>query len=166
MIVAIVWVAPHFDEPVVALAWGVLAAGILQLLVLWPALGRLGIRPTFKPGFGHPDVRRVAKLMVPTLFSSSVAQLNLLVGTIFASLLGTGSQTWLYLSDRLVEFPLGLFGVAIGTVILPHLSRRHAAADADGYSAALDWGLRLALLAGVPAALGLLLLAEPLTSVV
>lgn len=166
MISAMVWLAPHFAEPAKALAWGVLIAGILQLIVLWPALGRLGLRPTLKPGFGHPDVRRVAKLMVPTLFSSSVAQLNLLVGTMFASVLVTGSQTWLYLSDRLVEFPLGLFGVAIGTVILPHLSRRHAATDTEGYSAALDWGLRLALLVGVPAALGLLLLAEPLTSVV
>lgn len=166
MIAAMLWLAPRFAEPVKALAWAVLAAGILQLLVLWPALGRLGMRPTFRPGFGHPDVRRVAKLMVPTLFSSSVAQLNLLVGTIFASLLATGSQTWLYLSDRLIEFPLGLFGVAIGTVILPHLSRRHAATDAEGYSAALDWGLRLALLAGIPAGLGLLLLAEPLTAVV
>ena len=156
---------PEGEQPK-ALAWGVLAAGVLQLAVLWPALGRLGLRPTLKPGFGNPDVRRVAKLMVPTLFSSSVAQLNLLVGTVFASLLVTGSQTWLYLSDRLVEFPLGLFGVAIGTVILPHLSRRHAASDPAGYSAALDWGLRLALLLGVPAALGLLLLAEPLTSVV
>lgn len=166
MIAAMVWLAPRFAEPAKALAWGVLIAGILQLVVLWPALGRLGLRPSFKPGFGHPDVRRVAKLMIPTLFSSSVAQLNLLVGTIFASVLVTGSQTWLYLSDRLIEFPLGLFGVAIGTVILPHLSRRHAATDSDGYSAALDWGIRLALLAGVPAGLGLLLLAEPLTAVV
>ena len=166
VIAAMVWLAPHFAEPAKALAWGVLAAGMLQLAVLWPALGRLGLRPTLRPGFTHPDVRRVAKLMIPTLFSSSVAQLNLLVGTIFASVLVTGSQTWLYLSDRLIEFPLGLFGVAIGTVILPHLSRRHAATDAEGYSAALDWALRLALLAGVPAGLGLLLLAEPLTSVV
>ncbi len=166
MIAAMIWLAPRFDEPAKALAWGVLIAGILQLAVLWPALGRLGLRPTLKPGFHHPDVRRVAKLMLPTLFSSSVAQLNLLVGTIFASLLVTGSQTWLYLSDRLVEFPLGLFGVAIGTVILPHLSRRHAANDTDGYAAALDWGMRLAILAGVPAGLGLILLAEPLTSVV
>ena len=166
VIAAMLWLAPRFEVPAKALAWGVLAAGILQLLVLWPAMGRLGLRPTLKPGFGNPDVKRVAKLMLPTLFSSSVAQLNLLVGTIFASLLATGSQTWLYLSDRLVEFPLGLFGVAIGTVILPHLSRRHAATDAEGYGAALDWGLRLALLAGVPAALGLLLLAEPLTAVV
>ena len=166
VIAAMLWLAPRFDVPAKALAWGVLAAGILQLRVLWPSLGKLGLRPTLKPGFGNPDVKRVAKLMLPTLFSSSVAQLNLLVGTIFASLLATGSQTWLYLSDRLVEFPLGLFGVAIGTVILPHLSRRHAATDAEGYGAALDWGLRLALLAGVPAALGLLLLAEPLTAVV
>jgi putative peptidoglycan lipid II flippase len=100
------------------------------------------------------------------LFSSSVAQVNLLVGTAFAALLVDGSVDWLYYSDRLVEFPLGLFGVAIGTVILPHLSRRHAATDAEGYSAALDWGLRVALLAGVPAALGLLLLADPITATV
>lgn len=166
VIAAMLWAAPHFAEPVKALAWGVLLAGVLQLAVLWPALGRLGLRPRLKPGFAHPDVRRVARLMLPTLFSSSVAQLNLLVGTVFASLLVTGSQTWLYLSDRLVEFPLGLFGVAIGTVILPHLSRRHAATDADGYGAALDWGLRLALLLGVPAALGLFLLAGPATSAV
>ncbi|MGY0650305.1 murein biosynthesis integral membrane protein MurJ [Luteimonas sp. A537] len=166
MIVAIVWVSRYFAQPVMALAWGVLVAGVLQLALLWPALGRLGLRPRFRPGFRHPDVRRVARLMVPTLFSSSVAQLNLLVGTVFASLLVTGSQTWLYLSDRLVEFPLGLFGVAIGTVILPHLSRRHAAEDSEGYGAALDWALRMALLGGVPAAIGLLLLAEPLTAVV
>ena len=115
MIAAMLWLAPHFEVPAVALAWGVLAAGILQLLVLWPALGRLGLRPTLKPGFHHPDVRRVARLMLPTLFSSSVAQLNLLVGTVFASLLVTGSQTWLYLSDRRSN-SAGLFGVAIGTV--------------------------------------------------
>ncbi len=166
VIAAMLWLVPYFDVPVMALAWGVLAAGVLQLLVLWPALGKLGLRPKLRLGFRHPDVRRVGKLMLPTLFSSSVAQLNLLVGTVFASLLVTGSQTWLYLSDRLVELPLGLFGVAIGTVILPHLSRKHAAEDTQGYAAALDWGLRLALLAGVPAALGLLLLAEPLTAVV
>src|SRR5690606_37204239 len=135
----IVWASRYFAQPVKALAWGVLAAGVLQLVVLWPALGRLGLRPRLRAGFRHPGVRRVAKLMLPTLFSSSVAQLNLLVGTVFASLLATGSQTWLYLSDRLVEFPLGLFGVAIGTVILPHLSRRHAAEDGEGYGVALDW---------------------------
>ena len=166
VIAAMLFFSRYFDEPVKALAWGVLVAGFLQLVVLWPALGRLGLRPRLKPGFRHPDVRRVGELMLPTLFSSSVAQLNLLVGTVFALMLATGSQTWLYLSDRLVEFPLGLFGVAIGTVILPHLSRRHAATDAEGYSAALDWGMRLSLLVGMPAGVGLFALAEPLTSVV
>jgi putative peptidoglycan lipid II flippase len=104
--------------------------------------------------------------MLPTLFSSSVAQVNLLVGTAFASLLVDGSQDWLYYSDRLIEFPLGLFGVALGTVILPHLSRRHADDDVVGYNASLDWGMRTALLVGVPAGLGLMLLAEPLTATI
>ncbi len=166
MIAAMLWLAPRFQVPPQGLAWGVLVAGVLQLALLWVALGRLGLRPRLRPGFDHAEVRKVAKLMLPTLFSSSVAQINLIVGTAFASLLAAGSVDWLYYSDRLVEFPLGLFGVALGTVILPHLSRRHAAADAEGYNASLDWGLRMALLAGVPAGLGLLLLAEPITATV
>ncbi len=166
MIAAMLWLAPRFQVPPVGLAWGVLAAGFLQLALLWPALGRLGLRPRLRWGFGHPEVRKVGKLMLPTLFSSSVAQINLIVGTAFASVLAAGSVDWLYYSDRLIEFPLGLFGVALGTVILPHLSRRHAAEDSAGYSRSLDWGLRMALLAGVPAALGLLLLAEPITATV
>jgi len=166
MIAAMFWLAPRFDVPPVGLAWGVLIAGFLQLVLLWPALGRLGLRPRLRLGFRHPEVRKVGRLMLPTLFSSSVAQVNLLVGTAFASLLVDGSQDWLYYSDRLIEFPLGLFGVALGTVILPHLSRRHADADASGYSASLDWGMRTALLVGVPAGLGLMLLAEPLTATI
>ncbi|MCD9031575.1 murein biosynthesis integral membrane protein MurJ [Luteimonas sp. Y-2-2-4F] len=166
MIAAMLWLAPRFSVPPVGLAWGVLAAGFLQLALLWPALGRLGLRPRLRPGFRHPEVRKVGRLMLPTLFSSSVAQVNLIVGTAFASVLAAGSVDWLYYSDRLIEFPLGLFGVALGTVILPHLSRRHAAEDAAGYNASLDWGLRMALLAGVPAGLGLLLLAEPITATV
>ncbi|WP_082132244.1 murein biosynthesis integral membrane protein MurJ [Luteimonas sp. FCS-9] len=166
MIAAMLWLAPRFDLPPQGLAWGVLVAGFLQLALLWPALGRLGLRPRLRPGFGHAEVRKVGRLMLPTLFSSSVAQVNLIVGTAFASLLASGSVDWLYYSDRLIEFPLGLFGVALGTVILPHLSRRHAAQDAQGYSQSLDWGLRMALLAGVPAGLGLLLLAEPITATV
>ena len=166
LIAAMLWLAPRFQVPPYGLAWGVLIAGFLQLALLWPALGRLGLRPRFRAGFRHPQVRKVGKLMLPTLFSSSVAQVNLLVGTAFASLLVNGSQDWLYYSDRLIEFPLGLFGVALGTVILPHLSRRHADADAGGYNASLDWGMRMALLVGVPAALGLALLAEPLTATI
>lgn len=162
VILAMLLLARFFVVREFALAWGVFCAGLLQLLLLWPAMGRLGLRPRLRFAAGHPGVRRVFGLMLPTIFSSSVAQLNLLVGTMFASLLVANAQSWLYYSDRLVEFPLGLFGVAIGTVILPHLSRRHAAADAAGYAHALDWGLRMVCLVGIPAALGLALLAEPL----
>ncbi len=150
--------------PEKALAWGVLGAGALQMLVLWPAMGRWGLRPRLKLNFRHEGVRKVFRLMLPTIFSSSVAQVNLLVGTVFASLLVAEAQSWLYYSDRLTELPLGLFGVAIGTVILPQLSRHHADDDTAGYSRSLDWGLRMVLLVGVPAALGLALLAEPLTA--
>ena len=164
MIAAMLLVAGYFDVPEKVLAWGVLAAGILQMLVLWPAMGRLGIRPRFRFNLRHEGVRRVGRLMLPTIFSSSVSQVNLLVGTVFASLLVPAAQSWLYYSDRLTELPLGLFGVAIGTVILPQLSRHHADDDADGYSRSLDWGLRTVMLIGMPAALGLALLAEPLTA--
>ena len=166
VIAAMLALAPLFEVPPMALAWGVFAAGILQFAVLWPALGKLGLRPRFRFDRKHPGVRRVFTLMLPTLFSSSVAQLNLIVGTMFASLLATGSQTWLYLAERLAEFPLGLFGVALGTVILPHLSRKHADTDADGYAYTLDWGLRTVLLVALPAGLGLALLAEPITATV
>ncbi len=163
LIGAMLLLASRFDVPEMALAWGVLAAGILQMLLLWPALGRLGIRPRFRFNLRHEGVRRVFKLMLPTIFSSSVAQVNVLVGTMFASLLVPAAQSWLYYSDRLTELPLGLFGVAIGTVILPQLSRHHAQADETGYSRSLDWGLRMVLLLGLPAAVGLMLLSEPLT---
>lgn len=159
MTVAVGW----FSMPAWALAWGVFFAGLAQLLLLWPALRSLGLLPRLRLGFRHAGVRKVFTLMLPTLFSSSVAQLNLLIGTLFASLLVTGSQTWLYLAERLAEFPLGLFGVALGTVILPHLSRRHAATDAEGYSATLDWALRMVMLGALPAGIGLALMAEPLT---
>lgn len=163
VIAAMLFLAGHLQLPILSLAWGVLAAGALQMAVLWPALRRVGLFPRLRLDFSHPGVRKVAALMVPTLFSASVAQLNLIVGTVFASLLAEGSRAYLYYSDRLVELPLGLFGVALGTVILPHLSRRHADTDAKGFRESLDWGLRTVLLGAVPAALGLLALAEPLT---
>ncbi|WP_027071860.1 MULTISPECIES: murein biosynthesis integral membrane protein MurJ [unclassified Luteimonas] len=164
MITAALALAPRLEQPVMALAWGVLVAGVLQLGFQLPSLARLGLLPRPRWGAAHEGVRRVMKLMVPTLFGSSVAQLNLLLNTVVASMLVGGSVTWLYLGDRLLEFPLGMFGVAIGAVILPHLSRRHAAADPDGYSKALDWGLRLCLMIAVPACLGLMLCAEPLVA--
>lgn len=149
-------------EPVLALAWGVFVAGILQLVFQLPALAKLGLLPRPRWGGAHAGVRKIMRLMVPTLFGSSVAQLNLLLNTALASFLIAGSVTWLYLTDRLLEFPLGMFGVAIGTVILPHLSKRHAATDPQGFSKGLDWGFRLCLLIGIPACLGLVLCAEAL----
>ena len=162
IILAMLVLAPLFSIPAYALAWGVLLAGILQFCVMWPALARFGVKPALRLNFKHPGVQRVFKLMLPTIFSSSVAQLNLLVGTVFASALVVNAQSWLYYSDRLTEFPLGLFGVAIGTVILPHLSRQHAAENREGYNHALDWGLKMVCLIGIPAAVGLVALAEPL----
>src|SRR3546814_2892441 len=122
------------DLPVLALAWGVFVAGILQLAFQLPSLARLGLLPRPRWGVAHAGVRRIMKLMVPTLFGASVVQVNLLLNTIVASFLIGGSVTWLYYTDRLLEFPLGMFGVAIGTVILPHLSGRHASTDPEGFS--------------------------------
>lgn len=164
MIAAALALAPRMEQPVMALAWGVFAAGILQLAFHLPWLAKLGLLPRPRWGAAHEGVRRIMKLMVPTLFGSSVAQLNLLLNTVLASFLIGGSVTWLYFSDRMIEFPLGMFGVAIGTVILPHLSGRHAATDPEGFSKALDWGLRLCLLIGVPACIGLVLCAQPLVA--
>ena len=164
MIAAALGLAPLMGGSVMALAWGVFASGILQLVFQLPALSKLGLLPRPKWGLAHAGVRKILKLMVPTLFGSSVVQFNLLFNTMAASFLLSGSMTWLYYSDRLLEFPLGMFGVAIGTVILPHLSSRHAATDPDGFSKGLDWGFRLCLLIGVPACVGLILCAGPLMS--
>jgi putative peptidoglycan lipid II flippase len=162
MIAAALWWAPYFQVPVTSMAWAVLFAGIVQLAVQLPVLAKLGLLSWPRWGWGAPEVRKVMRLMVPTLFGSSVAQVNLLFDTLIAAHLITGSQSWLTQSDRLLEFPLGMFGVALGTVILPSLSRHHVNTDHAGFSRALDWGLRTTLLIAVPAMLGLVLLAEPL----
>jgi putative peptidoglycan lipid II flippase len=164
MIAAALWLAPLMDGSVVALGWGVFAAGVLQLAFHVPSLLKLGLLPRPRWGAAHAGVRRIMKLMVPTLFGASVVQFNLLLNTWVAAILVSGSVSWLYYSDRLLEFPLGMFGVAIGTVILPHLSSRHAATDPDGFSRGLDWGFRLCVLIGVPAALGLIVCAGPLVA--
>ncbi len=162
MIAAALWLAPLMGGSVIALGWGVFVAGILQLVFQLPALSRLGLLPRPRWGVAHAGVRKIMKLMVPTLFGSSVVQFNLLFNTWAAAFLLSGSVSWLYYSDRLLEFPLGMFGVAIGSVILPHLSSRHAATDPNGFSKGLDWGFRLCVLIGVPACLGLILCAKPL----
>ncbi|KAF3976959.1 MAG: murein biosynthesis integral membrane protein MurJ [Methylococcales symbiont of Iophon sp. n. MRB-2018] len=164
MIVAAIWLAPLMPDPIVALAWGVFVAGIVQLLFQLPALHHLGLLPRLKLGFKDEGVKRILKLMVPALFAVSVTQINLLLDTLIASFLVAGSVSWLYYSDRLVEFPLGIFGIALATVILPNLSKNHAANDPVAFSKSMDWALRLVLLIGVPASVGLLMLAEPMLS--
>ena len=166
LIAAAVGLAPRFDEPVTALAWGVLAGGAAQLAFQLPFVWRIRmlVRPRLR--LAHEGVRRIVRLIVPAVLGVSVAQVNLLVDTQFASYLETGSISWLYYSDRLMEFPLGVFGIALATVALPTLAVRHAHGDASGFDATLDWALRLVLVIAVPAALGLGLLALPMISTV
>jgi putative peptidoglycan lipid II flippase len=164
MIAGALWLSPRLQTPILALGWAILIAGILQLLFQLPQLGQLDLLALPRWGASHPDVRKVMRLMVPTLFGSSVAQVNLLLDTIIASLLVAGSQTWLSQADRFLELPLGVFGIALGTVILPTLARHHVNTDHDGFSRALDWGLRTTLMIAVPAMLGLMLLSVPLVA--
>ena len=162
LIAAAVLFSEKMDVPVKALAWGVFAAGIAQLLIQVPALMRLGVLPRPRWGWRHSGVRKILRLMIPTLIGSSVAQVNLLLDMVIATFLVSGSVTWLYYSDRLLEFPLGVFGVALSTVILPNLSRKFASNNPQAFSATLDWALRLALIITLPAALGLMVLATPI----
>ncbi|PKM22153.1 MAG: murein biosynthesis integral membrane protein MurJ [Gammaproteobacteria bacterium HGW-Gammaproteobacteria-14] len=164
LIAAALFVTPFFSEPrmAVALAWGVLVAGVLQLMFQLPFLMRLGLMPRPQVAWKDPGVKRILTLMAPAIFGVSVSQINLLLDTVLASLLETGSVTWLYYSDRLVELPLGIFAIAIGTVILPSLSKKHAASSTEDFSRTLDWALRLVVLVGLPAGLALLVIAKPL----
>ncbi len=162
LIAAAVWLAPRLETGVLALALAVPVAGALQLLLQLPFVWRRGALTWPWPDWHDPGVRRILRLMGPTLFSTSVQQINLLLDTILASFLVVGSISWLYWSDRLMEFPLGVFGIALGTVILPRLSADHAAASPAGFNATLDWALRLALVIILPATVGLVVLAGPL----
>ncbi|MDD1610121.1 MAG: murein biosynthesis integral membrane protein MurJ [Methylococcaceae bacterium] len=164
MIGTAIWLAPLMTTPVVALAWGVFIAGIVQMLFQIPALYNLGLLPRPRIDFKDAGVKRVIGLMLPAMFSVSVTQINLLLDTLIASFLTVGSVSWLYYSDRLVEFPLGILGLALGTVILPSLANNYAAEDSVAFSHSLDWGLRLVLLVGMPATIGLFVLAEPMLS--
>jgi putative peptidoglycan lipid II flippase len=168
MIGSCLWLAPRMHTPIYALAIGVVAGGVLQLGIQWAALARLGLVPRYsrrvQAAWADPTVRRVLKQMLPAILGVSVGQISLLINTNIATWLPPGSVTWLSYADRLMEFPTALLGVALGTVLLPSLSAANARADAAGYSALLDWGLRLTLLLGLPSALGLALLADGLVA--
>ncbi|MDQ3195643.1 MAG: murein biosynthesis integral membrane protein MurJ [Burkholderiales bacterium] len=154
--------APYFDPPIKALAWGVFFGGILQLVFQIPFLRKLGLLPRFKFDMKDAGVWRVLKLMAPAVFGVSIAQISLLINTLLASFLPHGSVSWLYYAERLMEFPSALLGVALGTVLLPSLARHYADRDSTQYSELLDWGLRLAMVLTLPAALALALLSAPL----
>ena len=166
LIAAALYLAPTLEEPGMALAYAVFAAGLIQLVFQIPFLARIRAvpRPRWNPN--HPGVKRVTTLMLPAIFGSSVAQINVLVGGIIASLLGVGKISLLYFSDRLMEFPLGLFGIALATVTLPYLSRQHANESSREFSDTVDWSMKLVLLIAVPAAIGLIVLAEPLVATI
>jgi len=161
-IVAALFFAEHFDPPVLALAWAVFAGGVLQLAFQLPFLARLGVLPRWRLRLRHPGVTRILKLMAPAVFGVSVAQISLLINTIFASFLVSGSVSWLYYADRLMEFPAGVLGVALGTILLPSLSKAYAQTDAEATARLLDWGLRMCLLFAIPAAVALAVIALPL----
>jgi putative peptidoglycan lipid II flippase len=162
LILAALFAAPLFEQPAYALAWGVLVAGIVQFLFQLPFLKTIHMLPMPSIDWQDSGVKKVLALMAPAIFGVSVSQINLLLDTVLATFLPTGSVSWLYYSDRLSELPLGVFGIAIATVILPNLSRHHVAQSTQAFSQTLDWALKMILLIAVPAAAALILLAEPI----
>ncbi|SKC33511.1 MULTISPECIES: murein biosynthesis integral membrane protein MurJ [Photobacterium] len=160
-----VFIAPHLAKPEIGLALGVFIGGLVQFCFQLPFLYREGylVRPQW--GWNDPGVTKIRKLMLPALFGVSVTQINLLLDTLIASFLMTGSISWLYYSDRLLEFPLGLFGIAIATVILPALSRKHVDKSPQQFADTMDWGVRMVLILGIPAMLGMITLAKPMLMV-
>ncbi|MCH2263518.1 MAG: murein biosynthesis integral membrane protein MurJ [SAR86 cluster bacterium] len=157
-----IWIAPLYAVPVYAIAWGMFVAGCIQLLIQIYPLLNLGLLPKFSLDLKHPGVKKVVYLMIPGIIAGGVTQLNMLVDTILASFLPTGSPTWLYVSDRLMQLPLGIFAIAIGTVILPRLSSLHQTENTQEFSKTMDWSIRLVLLIGFPAIIGLVVLSEPI----
>ncbi|MBS0399309.1 MAG: murein biosynthesis integral membrane protein MurJ [Proteobacteria bacterium] len=164
MIVAAVWIAPMFPNPGVVLAAAVFISGLVQVLYQIPFLLRLRLLGWPRWRWDHEGVRKVSRLMVPGILGSSMAQISLLLDTQIASFLATGSVSWMYFADRLMEFPLGVFSIALATVILPGLSGHHAAQSTEKFSATLDWALKLVTIVVLPAALALFVLAGPLTA--
>lgn len=162
LICAAFYISPHMAEPAYGLAWGVLIAGVVQLLFQLPFLAKMHLLPMPKWGWHDSGVRRILVLMLPAIFGVSVSQINLLLDTLLASFLPTGSVSWLYYSDRLSELPLGVIGIAIATVILPNLSRQRFSDDPNQFSHTMNWALRIVFLIGIPASLALIVLAQPI----
>ena len=166
MILAMWFIVPLMNNAAKALAIGVMLAGGIQLLFQVPSLRIEGYLPTFKIDSKNKHTRRGFKLMLPAVFSVSVAQVNMFVNTVLASFLVTGSVSWLYYSDRLMEFPVGVFGIALATVVLPSLSKEHASGSPEHFSKMLDWALRWVIVISLPATFALYVLAVPLLTTI
>ncbi|USA46497.1 murein biosynthesis integral membrane protein MurJ [Acinetobacter sp. C26M] len=162
MIAGAWWLTPYMAEPIMALGWAVVAAGVLQLAIQIPELWKKNLLIPPKVDFKHEGVDRILKLMLPALFGVSVTQINLLLNTIWASFMQDGSVSWLYSAERMTELPLGLIGVAIGTVILPSLSARHAEQDQAKFRGMIDWAAKIIMLVGIPASIALFMLSTPI----
>nr|WP_240911925.1 murein biosynthesis integral membrane protein MurJ [Vibrio sp. HDW18] len=165
MILCAWYLSPNLAQPEIGLAIGVFLGGLVQFLFQLPFLIKAGLLVKPKWAWRDPGVVKIRTLMIPALFGVSVSQINLLFDSFVASFLQTGSISWLYYSDRLLEFPLGLFGIAIATVILPALSRKHVNAHSAGFAHTMDWGIRMVMFLGIPAMLGLMVLAKPMLMV-
>jgi len=162
MIAGAWWLTPFMAEPIMALGWAVVVAGVLQLAIQIPELWKKNLLIPPKVDFKHEGVDRILKLMLPALFGVSVTQINLLLNTIWASFMQDGSVSWLYSAERMTELPLGLIGVAIGTVILPSLSARHAEQDQAKFKSMIDWAAKIIMLVGIPASIALFMLSTPI----
>lgn len=163
-IIAMLFVAPHVNYSIKVLAWAVFVGGVIQLAYQWPYLRQLGLLPRYELNLQDEGVKRILKLMLPAIFGVSVAQISIVINNVFASFLQTGSVSWLYYADRLMEFPTGVLGVALGTILLPSLAKSYVDKSDSDYSQLLDWGLRLTLILAAPAAVALAVLAKPLVA--
>ncbi len=163
MIIFAAFAAPYFNPPIMSLAWAVLVGGVLQLVYQLPHLKKVGMLVLPRLSFRDSGVWRVMKMMGPAIIGVSVAQISLIINTIFASFLQSGSVSWMYYADRLMELPSGVLGVALGTILLPSLAKSFTSGNQNEYRQLMDWGLRLCLLLALPCALGLAILAEALT---
>lgn len=166
LIAATIYLTPCFQEPAIGLAWGVVIAGIVQWVFQMPFLAKINLLPKPSFNFNHPGVKKILTLMIPALFGVSVGQINLFVDNMVATFLQVGSVSWLWYSDRVTELPIGLVGIAIGTVILPSLSDLHSKSSAREFSTTIDWGLRLVFLLGIPAGIAMMVIAEPLLATI
>ncbi|MGP1924712.1 MAG: murein biosynthesis integral membrane protein MurJ [Arsenophonus sp. NEOnobi-MAG3] len=163
IIISVLLLAPYCEPPIIAVAWGVFAGGILQLLYQLPYLQKIGMLILPRISFHNSGVWRVVKLMGPAIIGVSVSQISLIINIIFASFLQSGSISWMYYADRLMEFPSGVLGVALATILLPYLAKSFSTGNDKEYQRLMDWGLRLCFLLAIPCAIALAILAQPLT---